>query len=150
MGLPLLSLFRRSVSQKYEPTQRLKLVSSMAPLHSLSRDASYSSAEEFKVVRDLHSKEFADVEVASFPQDSTRRPLWKRVLTGDAGEGYEPQRAMTSRHITMIGRRQVIPFPPLSFDYLPLHSHRGHHWHWHFPQCGVCEYSQPPLIPHKT
>lgn len=34
-----------------------------------------------------------------------KRPLWKRILVGDANQGNETKRAMQSRHLTMIGAR---------------------------------------------
>ena len=37
----------------------------------------------------------------------TKRPLWKRVLVGDANQGNETKRAMQSRHLTMIGEAPV-------------------------------------------
>ena len=37
--------------------------------------------------------------------NNAKRPMWKRVLVGDANQGNETKRAMQSRHLTMIGAR---------------------------------------------
>ena len=46
------------------------------------------------------------------PNDA-KRPIWKRVLVGDANQGNETKRAMQSRHLTMIGERLSMSTSPL-------------------------------------
>lgn len=58
-------------------------------------------------------------------------PLWKRILTGDAAEGYDTQRALGSRHIMMIGALAALRVLATTHT---ARSHRGHHRHWYFSE----------------
>jgi len=68
----------------------------------LSRNTSWTTGSQSKddfIIAD--SKEVTQPVLVEPPSNSKRR-LWKRILTGDAHEAYDTQRAMHSRHIVMI------------------------------------------------
>lgn len=75
----------------------------MSTLPSLSRKPSYSSDPEEKDGGYIDPKELNDIELARMPHPTSHKPLWKRMLTGDAHYAFDTHRAMSSRHITMIG-----------------------------------------------
>ncbi|KAJ3482908.1 hypothetical protein NLI96_g6672 [Meripilus lineatus] len=74
----------------------------MSTLPSLSRKPSYSSDPEEKDGGYIDPKELNDIELARMPHPTSHKPLWKRMLTGDAHYAFDTHRAMSSRHITMI------------------------------------------------
>lgn len=105
-------------------------------LPELSRNHSNTSSGELKDPQILDSKQSADVAFTAFP-----KPLWNRILTGDANQVYETRRAMSSRHITMIGSlKSSSLLIRLFIPTHPSHSYWRYYRHWHLSQCWLGQY----------
>ena len=75
----------------------------MAP--AVPSSASSISSPEPKFIDDEYDKELASPSAEAL-QDVVQ-PGWKRLITGNAMEGYETQRALGSRHLMMIGAHKT-------------------------------------------